>query len=42
MSLRGVYEAGTFALSFELFPPKTSEGVKALFGHVEQLNQFDP
>jgi methylenetetrahydrofolate reductase (NADPH) len=41
MSLRETYAQG-FGLSFELFPPKTPAGEKALYGHVEQLMEFAP
>ncbi len=42
MSLSDVYQPGKFALSFELFPPKTDAGEKALFRHVQQLMEFQP
>lgn len=41
MTIRETYAAG-FGLSFELFPPKTPEGEKALYRHVEQLMVFAP
>lgn len=37
-----IYGSRSFVLSFELFPPKTPAGEKALFRHVEQLMQYDP
>ena len=42
MTLAAHYEPGRFGLSFELFPPKTEAGDKALFHHVDQLMQFKP
>ena len=42
MRLPDIYSAGQFALSFELFPPKTSTGEAALFRHVKQLAEFSP
>jgi methylenetetrahydrofolate reductase (NADPH) len=42
MSLKAAYGSGKFALSFELFPPKTAEGDAALFAHLEQLVKFAP
>lgn len=40
--LPDIYETQRFALSFELFPPKTDAGVAALFRHAEQLVKFEP
>jgi methylenetetrahydrofolate reductase (NADPH) len=40
--LNTVYGPDRFGLSFELFPPKTESGARALFQHVEQLTQFRP
>lgn len=40
--LNTVYGPQQFGLSFELFPPKTEPGDRALFRHVEQLMQFQP
>jgi methylenetetrahydrofolate reductase (NADPH) len=40
--LNTVYGPDRFGLSFELFPPKTESGDRALFQHVEQLTQFRP
>jgi len=37
-----VYGPGKFGLSFELFPPKTADGVESLFHHLHQLMQFEP
>ncbi|QDT01260.1 5,10-methylenetetrahydrofolate reductase [Adhaeretor mobilis] len=42
MSLSNTYGPGRFALSFELFPPKTDGGVRALAGHVRELMKFKP
>ena len=36
------YAPGKFALSFELFPPKTSAGETALHRHVQKLMEFSP
>lgn len=41
MKLADIYANG-FGLSFELFPPKTEQGEKALFGHVAKLIQLGP
>jgi methylenetetrahydrofolate reductase (NADPH) len=42
MTLSAAYGTGKFGLSFELFPPKTPQGVTSLFHHVEQLLAFKP
>jgi methylenetetrahydrofolate reductase (NADPH) len=42
MKLSDAYGQGRFGLSFELFPPKTEQGVANLFQHVAQLVQFRP
>jgi len=42
MTLSTHYEPGRFGLSFELFPPKSDAGQRALFQHVRQLMQFHP
>jgi methylenetetrahydrofolate reductase (NADPH) len=42
MTLSAVYGAGKFGLSFELFPPKTAQGVSNLFQHVGRLVEFRP
>lgn len=42
MSLKTTYGPGKFALSFELFPPKTAEGETALYAHLLQLVKFGP
>ena len=42
MHLSQVYGAGRLGLSFELFPPKTPAGQRALMGHVSQLVTFSP
>lgn len=42
MSLAKHYSADRLALSFELFPPKTTAGEESLFTHVAQLVAFGP
>lgn len=42
MRLPDIYAANKFALSFELFPPKTEAGVEALFRHAATLVTFEP
>ena len=42
MSISEIYRPGKIGLSFELFPPKTAAGDRALFRHVEQLISFQP
>ncbi len=42
MRLPDIYAANKFALSFELFPPKTEAGIEALFGHAQTLVGFNP
>jgi methylenetetrahydrofolate reductase (NADPH) len=42
MTLSAAYGAGKFGLSFELFPPKTDQGVANLFQHVARLVEFQP
>jgi methylenetetrahydrofolate reductase (NADPH) len=42
MTLASHYVPGRLGLSFELFPPKTEAGGKALFRHVDQLVDFRP
>ncbi|QDT70010.1 5,10-methylenetetrahydrofolate reductase [Planctomycetes bacterium MalM25] len=42
MRLPEIYATDRFALSFELFPPKTEAGVETLFRHAETLVEFDP
>lgn len=42
MTLKATYGSDKFALSFELFPPKTAQGTVALFAHLEQLVKFAP
>lgn len=41
MKLPDVYRNG-FGLSFELFPPKTPAGEKAMYSHVEKLAELQP
>src|SRR5438874_8941612 len=42
MKLSAAYGRGKFGLSFELFPPKTPQGVANLFQHVARLVEFKP
>ncbi|WP_430454595.1 methylenetetrahydrofolate reductase [NAD(P)H] [Rhodopirellula europaea] len=42
MTLASVYQSSDCAISFELFPPKTAEGVDLLCKNVERLMQFSP
>ena len=42
MKLSAAYGPGRFGLSFELFPPKTPQGVSNLFQHVARLVEFRP
>lgn len=42
MSFSAAYGPGRFGLSFELFPPKTTQGDAALYRHVEQLMSLRP
>jgi methylenetetrahydrofolate reductase (NADPH) len=42
MKLAAAYGPGRFGLSFELFPPKTPQGVASLFQHVARLVEFRP
>lgn len=42
MSLAACYTPGRPALSFELFPPKSTAGEAALFRHVDRLAGFKP
>jgi methylenetetrahydrofolate reductase (NADPH) len=42
MKLSAVYGPGKFGLSFELFPPKTPQGLANLFQHVGRLVEFRP
>jgi methylenetetrahydrofolate reductase (NADPH) len=42
MRLSAAYGDGRFGLSFELFPPKTPQGVATLFEHVARLVEFAP
>ena len=42
MKINDAYENGQFGLSFELFPPKTPKGERAMFRHVEELTKFQP
>ncbi len=42
MTIREAYGAGRFGLSFELFPPKTAEGMTSLQQHLDELVKFRP
>jgi methylenetetrahydrofolate reductase (NADPH) len=42
MQLESLYRGDLFVLSFELFPPRTTSGEKALFEHLKQLISFKP
>ncbi|MFO0790584.1 MAG: methylenetetrahydrofolate reductase [NAD(P)H] [Pirellulales bacterium] len=42
MKVSAAYGPGKFGLSFELFPPKTPQGVANLFQHVARLVEFQP
>src|SRR4051794_8847985 len=42
MKLSDAYGPTKFGLSFELFPPKTPQGVTSLFQHVARLVEFKP
>src|SRR5262245_43771173 len=42
MKLSAAYGPGKFGLSFELFPPKTPQGITSLFQHVARLVEFKP
>ena len=42
MKLAAAYGPTKFGLSFELFPPKTPQGVTSLFQHVARLVEFRP
>ncbi len=42
MKLSAAYGPGRFGLSFELFPPKTPQGMTSLVQHVTRLVEFRP
>lgn len=42
MSLASHYGPGKFGLSFELYPPKTSQGESAMYRHVQELFRRGP
>lgn len=42
MTLADLYRSDGCAVSFELFPPKTDEGIELLCANVERLMQFNP
>lgn len=42
MTIADAYGPGKFGLSFELFPPKTADGIANVLEHVGQLMRFAP
>src|SRR3954469_19531666 len=42
MTIRDAYGPGRFGLSFELFPPKSAEGMMSLGQHLDALVKFQP
>jgi len=42
MTIANAYGSGRFGLSFELFPPKTADGLASLDRHVAELVKFQP
>lgn len=42
MSLANHYASSNCTISFELFPPKTEQGVETLLNHVQRLLEFNP
>jgi methylenetetrahydrofolate reductase (NADPH) len=42
MRIADIYRPGRFGLSFEIFPPKTTDGDAALWENVERLAKFKP
>lgn len=42
MRISEIYRPGTFGLSIEIFPPKTSDGDVALFENLERLVKYQP
>ncbi len=40
--MRDLYQPNTFGLSIEIFPPKTPQGDKAVFEHLQRLRAFGP
>jgi methylenetetrahydrofolate reductase (NADPH) len=42
MKISAAYGTGKSGLSFELFPPKTPQGIASLFQHVARLVEFRP
>lgn len=42
MKIRDLFHAGTKVFSFEFFPPKTEEGVLALYRTIEELRELGP
>ncbi|MFO0947564.1 MAG: methylenetetrahydrofolate reductase [NAD(P)H] [Planctomycetota bacterium] len=42
MKIGDIYANGRFALSFEVFPPKTEQGLEPMFRSVEALTKYRP
>lgn len=42
MKIRDVFKAGKRSISFEFFPPKTDQGVEALFDTLDHLKAYHP
>lgn len=42
MRISEIYRSGTFGLSIEIFPPKTTDGDAALFENLERLAKYHP
>ncbi len=42
MTFDRIYASNRFVLSYELFPPKTDDGMTALAGHLRELIRFSP
>jgi len=42
MRLRDIYKQTAPVISFEIFPPKTAEGIEPLLAELQKLKQFNP
>ena len=42
MTMREIYQRGDVVLSFEVFPPKTPQGLEAVYRTVEELKSYKP